>query len=182
MAAPLPDRLTPGIRLLFVGINPGLRSAALGHHYAGHSNRFWKALSHSGLTPTPVSYIDDVRLPQWGIGLTNIIARPTAGIDQLTTRELAQGRRSLEAKIRRYHPQIVAILGISVARALFPPRTCRRRTSPVHVTPVTIGWRTETLGGARIYVLPNPSGRNAHYGYGVLLGGFRDLHRALHSQ
>lgn len=178
---PLPDRLKPGIRLLLVGINPGLRSAALGHHYAGHSNRFWKALSDSGLTPTPVSYLDDIRLPQWGIGLTNLIARPTAGIDQLSTREFAQGRRSLEAKIRRYRPLIVAILGISVARVLFCLHTSRVSGSPASVAPVTVGWRPETLGGARIYVLPNPSGRNARYDPRVLLRGFRDLHRALHT-
>ncbi len=176
----LPDRLAPGIRLLFVGINPGLRSAALGHHYAGHSNRFWKALSHSGLTPTPVSYADDVRLPAWGIGLTNLIARPTAGIDDLTMLEFAQGRRRLEATIRRYRPQIVAILGISVARALFPSRKPQQPRSPAQDAPMTVGWQTETLGLARIYVLPNPSGRNARYGYRVLLKGFRDLHRALH--
>src|SRR5687768_2366563 len=81
---PLRDRIAPGVRVLFVGINPGVRSSLTGHHFAGFSNRFWKLLYESGLVPDPIGYQDDSRLPQWGYGITNIVARPTPGIDTLT--------------------------------------------------------------------------------------------------
>jgi len=85
----LPDHLAPKLNILFVGINPGLRSAALGHHYAGPSNRFWKLLYDAKLVPERLTYQDDGRLPHWGLGLTNLVARPTAGLADLTARDLA---------------------------------------------------------------------------------------------
>src|SRR5574342_581146 len=100
----LPDYIRPGVRVLFVGINPGLRSAQLGHHFAGHSNRFWKLLFESGLVNIPLTYQDDWRLPEWRLGLTNIISRPSAGIDALDPAEYRAGVSALERKIIRYQP------------------------------------------------------------------------------
>jgi G:T/U-mismatch repair DNA glycosylase len=95
----LTDRIKPGVRILFVGINPGLRSAATGHHFAGYSNRFWKLLFESKLVPKPLTHQDDWRLPDWGLGLTNIIQRPSAGIDVLKSHEYIRGRKRLIAKV-----------------------------------------------------------------------------------
>ena len=107
----LPDYVQPGLRVLFVGINPGLRSAAVGHHFAGHSNRFWKLLSESQLLSEPLTYQEDHRLLEWGLGLTNIVQRPSAGIDVLTSQEYAAGRKRLLGIVARDRPQIVALLG-----------------------------------------------------------------------
>ena len=93
----LRDRIRPGVRVLFVGINPGIRSALTGHHFAGFSNRFWKLLHESGLVPEPIGYEDDERLPEWGYGITNIVPRATPGIDTLTKGEYVAGR----ARLRR---------------------------------------------------------------------------------
>src|SRR5262252_8458262 len=91
----LKDRIRPGLRVLFVGINPGVRSALTGHHFAGYSNRFWKLLNDSGLTPERVTYEDDVRLPDWQLGITNLIARPSPGIDDLRPVEYVEGWKVL---------------------------------------------------------------------------------------
>src|SRR5437870_658401 len=100
----LRDRLAPGVQVLFVGINPGVRSALTGHHFAGFSNRFWKLLNESRLVPEPITFRDDDRLPGWGFGITNIVARATPGIDTLRPHEYVAGRRRLLAKVRRFHP------------------------------------------------------------------------------
>src|SRR5204863_9817490 len=97
----LKDRIGPDVRVLFVGINPGIRSAELGHHFAGYSNRFWKLLYESRLVTEPIGTEDDGRLPEWGFGVTNLIARPTPGIDTLTSEEYATGARTLRRKVRR---------------------------------------------------------------------------------
>src|SRR5690349_21505314 len=110
----LPDRLRPGARILFVGINPGLRSAGLGHHFAGASNRFWKLLFQSGLVDEPLTYEEDWRLPQWQLGVTNIIARASAGVQDLEPAEYRAGVTALEQKIRRYRPETVALLGVTI--------------------------------------------------------------------
>jgi TDG/mug DNA glycosylase family protein len=162
----LKDRIAPGARVLFVGINPGVRSALSGHHFAGPSNSFWKILHASGLVPEPVTHVDDVRLPEWGYGITNIVARPTPGVSDLTLAELRAGRAALERKVRRYRPAIVALVGITVYRALFP------RPGSAKVTP---GPTADRLGGAVVWVLPNPSGRNAHYSYADMVTAFRGL-------
>ena len=94
------DLIGPGLRLLFVGINPGVRSALTGHHFAGFSNRFWKVLYRSGLVPEPLTYLDDDRLPEWGFGITNIVARPTRGIDELRPEEYSAGRLRLRVRCR----------------------------------------------------------------------------------
>src|SRR5206468_7021488 len=100
----LPDRVHPPVRVLFVGINPGIRSAAIGHHFAGYSNRFWKLLFDARLVPEPIGTEDDARLPEWGFGITNLIPRPTPGIDTLTPQEYVDGERALRRKVRRWQP------------------------------------------------------------------------------
>ena len=119
---PLRDRIKPGVRVLFVGINPGVRSAETGHHFAGFSNRFWKLLFEAGLVPQPITYEDDDRLPEYGFGITNICARATPGIDTLLPEEYVAGRVKLRRKILRYKPAVVAMVGVTVFRAMFPER------------------------------------------------------------
>ena len=106
--------------MLFVGINPGVRSAETGHHFAGFSNRFWKLLTESRLVPEPITYVDDARLVEWGLGITNLIARPTPGINDLRPQEYVEGWAILERKIRRYRPAVVALVGVTVYRAILP--------------------------------------------------------------
>ena len=191
----LKDRIRPGVRVLLVGINPGVRSALTGHHFAGYSNRFWKLLVDSGLVPVPITYQDDDRLPDWGFGITNLVPRPTRGIDELTASEYAAGRRTLERKIRRYAPRIVALVGVTLARSLLretprlvgtrgerataavppPSRASQERRDPAS-TPA-VGLQSVLLAGTPVYVLPNPSGRNAHFSYGEMLEAFRGLKR-----
>ena len=168
MLPPLRDRIRPGVEVLFVGINPGVRSALTGHHFAGFSNRFWKLLYESRLVPEPVTFQDDDRLPTWGFGVTNIIARATPGIDTLMPHEYVKGRKRLMAKVRRFRPRVVALVGVTVFRAMFPD----------HKGPVSLGLQTQTLGSASVYVLPNTSGRNANFSYAEMLAAFRKLARA----
>ncbi len=177
--ASLPDHIRRPVLVLFVGINPGLRSAALGHHFAGYSNRFWKLLYDSRLVPVPLTYADDIRLPGWGFGLTNIVSRASGGSDSLASREYAAGRGRLLAKIRRFRPPVVALLGVSLYPVLCPdPRrgSGKKRTRKMRTR---LGLQRGNLGGARVFVLPNPSGRNAHYSYREMLKAFRLLKRSL---
>lgn len=172
---PLPflrDRIRPGVRVLLVGINPGVRSALTGHHFAGYSNRFWRLLYDARLVPEPIASEDDVRLPEWGFGVTNIVARPTPGIDTLTPAEFAVGRTTLRRKIARYRPEVVAMVGITVFRAMFPGRR----------GPVLLGLQPESISGAHVFVLPNPSGRNANYSYAEMLAAFQALGEFLRSR
>jgi TDG/mug DNA glycosylase family protein len=164
---PLRDRIRPGVRVLFVGINPGVRSSLTGHHFAGFSNRFWKLLFDSRLVPERIGYHDDVRLPEWGYGITNVVARPTPGIDTLEPHEYVDGRVRLRRKILRHRPAIVAAVGVTVFRALFPDRR----------GPVSLGLQDERIGESAVFVLPNPSGRNANYSYQEMLAAFRTLAR-----
>lgn len=165
------------MRALFVGINPGVRSALLGHHFAGHSNRFWKLLSESGLTPRPATFEDDARMPEWGYGMTNLVPRPTPGIADLTPNEYRAGRAALERKIRRARPRMVVLIGVSLARELLPALQ-----SPARGAEPPVGLQRDTLAGAPVFVLPNPSGRNAHYSYARMLDAFRALKTALDEQ
>jgi len=167
----LHDRVAPNLRVLFVGINPGLRSAALDHHFAGPSNRFWKLLFESGLVPERLTFEDDDRLPEWGYGVTNLVARPTAGIGDLDPRELLAARDALVRKIRRLRPRIVALVGTTVYRTLFGVKG-----------PVTPGLAPERLGESLIFVLPNPSGRNAHHSYAEMVKAYRVLARMVMSR
>ena len=163
----LPDHIRPGVRILFVGINPGLRSAATGHHFAGHSNRFWKLLYESKLVSEPLTHQDDWRLPDWGLGLTNIIQRPSAGVGTLKPQEYTAGKKRLVATVKRYRPHAVALLGVTIYRTLFSEYRTGR---------ISIGLQAKTLAGRPVFALPNPSGRNAHYSYRMMLMAFCRLH------
>lgn len=156
------------MRVLFVGINPGVRSALTGHHFAGFSNRFWKLLYESRLVPEPITYADDDRLPEWGLGITNLIARATPGIDTLKPHEYVAGARVLRRKIKRWQPRVVALVGVTVYRSV-----CERRAAE----PVALGLQRDTIEGAPVFVLPNPSGRNANFSYQEMLAAFRALRR-----
>jgi TDG/mug DNA glycosylase family protein len=155
--------------VLFVGINPGVRSSQLGHHFAGYSNRFWKLLFESRLIPEPIGYADDDRLPEWGFGITNIVARPTPGIDTLRRDEYVSGRAALIRKVRRYRPRIVAMVGVTVFRAMFPDER----------GPIRVGLQPERLAESQVFVLPNPSGRNANFSYADMLAAYTELARCL---
>lgn len=181
----LKDRIEPGVRVLFVGINPGVRSAQTGHHFAGASNRFWKLLWESTLVPEPITYEQDDRLPEFGFGITNIIARPSPGIDVLKPAEYTEGWTLLERKIDIYRPEILAVVGVTVYRAILPliagpPSRRLRRPGPGTTRPgSTIGPQPHVVHGARVFVLPNPSGRNANFSYAEMLEAFRSLRAAL---
>jgi double-stranded uracil-DNA glycosylase len=166
----LSDYLEPGLDILFVGINPGLKSAAVGHHFAGRSNRFWKLLFDSRLVDEPLTSLEDWRLLEWRLGLTNIISRTSAGIDVLGPAEYRSGLTVLERKIRRYQPRTIALLGITIYRILFP-----EGSSP---GPLDLGGTRARLAGVPVFLLPNPSGRNAHYSYQTMLKAFRLLRTA----
>lgn len=160
---PLPDVLGPGLRVLFCGINPGLVSAARGHHFARPGNRFWPALHLSGFTPQLLSPDQDRTLPRHGLGLTNLVARASAGADELTAEELRAGAAALEELARRVQPRVVAVLGIGAYRTGFGrPRA-------------TVGRQPEPIGDAAAWVLPNPSGRTAHYQLPDLVRLFGEL-------
>src|SRR6185295_14984272 len=161
---PLRDRIRPGVRVLFVGINPGIRSAEIGHHFAGYSNRFWKLLHESGLVPEPIGTEDDDRLPEWGFGITNLVGRATPGIDTLRPAEFDAGARALRRKVRRWKPEVVAFIGVTVFRAVY-------RTP----APFSVGLQPDPFEGARVFVLPNPSGRNANFTYAEMLDAYRAL-------
>jgi TDG/mug DNA glycosylase family protein len=163
----LRDRIQPGVEVLFVGINPGIRSAMTGHHFAGFSNRFWKLLYESGLVPERITFTDDDRLPDWGFGITNIVPRATPGIDALSADEYARGRTRLHAKIRKFRPRVIALVGVTVFRAMFPEHKGR----------VVAGLQTQTLDGTAVFVLPNTSGRNANFSYAEMLAAFKSLKR-----
>jgi len=153
----LPARLCRRPRILFVGINPSLRSAEVGHHFAGPGNPFWRLLHAARLTPRAYTYEDDVRLPFQGLALTNIVPRATRAASELTRAEFTAGRARLARLIARAQPRTVAFVGVTVYRAFFGPR--------VSAGP---GPKPERIGRARVFVLPNPSGLNAAY------PGFRD--------
>ena len=168
IAPPLEDRVRLPVRVLFVGINPGARSAAIGHHFAGYSNRFWKLLYDARLIPEAMRAEDDRRLPEWGLGITNLIPRMTPGIDGLRPDEYVAGERELRRKVRQWRPDVVALVGVTLFRVLFQRRGGQ---------PVALGLQRETFEGARVFVLPNPSGRNANYSYAEMLRAFRALRR-----
>ncbi len=168
----LRDRIAPGVEVLFVGINPGVRSALTGHHFAGYSNRFWRLLFDAGLVPEPLTYEADDRLPEWGYGITNIVPRPTASMSDLRADEFRAGAKILRRKIRRHRPAIVAVIGVTVWRALLEAsgeRDARTRR-------VDFGFQADlAIADTRYFVLPNPSGRNANYSYAQMLAAYRKL-------
>jgi TDG/mug DNA glycosylase family protein len=158
------------MRVLLVGINPGIRSAQIGHHFAGPSNRFWRLLYESGLVPEAIRTEDDERLPEFGLGITNLIARATPGIDTLTPNEYVDGERILRRKVRRWRPPVVAFVGVTLYRSVFG--------RPASL-PVVVGPQAERFEDAEVFVLPNPSGRNANFTYAQMLAAFRSLSERL---
>jgi TDG/mug DNA glycosylase family protein len=157
--------------VLFVGINPGIRSAETGHHFAGYSNRFWKLLFDSKLVPEAIDGRADERLPEWGFGITNLVARETPGIDTLRREECDAGVDVLRGKVRRFKPEIVAFVGVSLYRWIFAEKGA-----------VRLGPQRATFEGAQVFVLPNPSGRNANFSYAEMLASFRKLRRRLRAR
>ncbi|MFE9747517.1 G/U mismatch-specific DNA glycosylase [Saccharothrix saharensis] len=147
----LPDVLGPDLDVLFCGINPGLLSAAKGQHFARPGNRFWPALHLSGFTPRLLKPAEQDELPRYGLGITNLVARPTARADELTAEELRAGGVRLTALAREYRPKVVAVVGVTAYRAAFGRKAA------------AIGPQEETIASSRLWVLPNPSGLNAHY-------------------
>lgn len=155
-----------------MGINPGIRSALTGHHFAGPSNRFWKLLFESGLVPEPLTFEDDDRLPAFGFGITNLVARATPSISDLLPEEYRAGAHVLLGKIARYRPPVVALVGVTVYRALLAALDHPAAST----SPVTLGPQPPLPSvGARLVVLPNPSGRNANYSYAEMLAAFRTV-------
>jgi TDG/mug DNA glycosylase family protein len=175
----LRDRIAPGMRVLFVGINPGVRSATVGHHFAGPSNRFWKLLYESGLVTERIGYCDDDRLGEWGYGITNLVPRATPGIGDLRPVEYTAGWRALERKIRRHKPAVVALVGVTLYRAILPLVAPASAAGGRRDPRVRLGAQRVTIHGATVFVLPNPSGRNANFSYLEMLAAFRSLARYL---
>ena len=163
----IPDVLAPGLHIVFVGINPGLYSGATGHHFARPGNRFWPALHNSGWTDRLLSPFEDADLLRYGIGLTKFVARATAAADQLTDAELRRGGRRVIAKLEEHRPRAVAVLGVMAFRAAFGDKAA------------AVGERPEPIAGARAWVLPNPSGLNAHYTPADFAAMFRQVREAL---
>ena len=148
----LKDIVVARPRLLLVGINPGLRSAAVGHHFAGNGNPFWRLLAEARLVPRLLHYEEDQRLAEYGLALTNLCPRPTRAAAELTLDEIARGRRTLARKCAALRPAVVAFVGVSLYQAYFRlPRSGGAGEKP------------ETIAGARVFVVPNPSGLNASF-------------------
>lgn len=165
-ARTVPDVIAPGLRVLFCGINPSLYTAAVGYHFARPGNRFWRALHASGFTNRLLAPEEARLLPALGLGITNVVARATTSAAELSKSEFKQGGRALEAKVRRYKPGWLAVLGIGAYRTAF---------ERPHAG---VGAQVTPIGGARVWVLPNPSGLNAHYPPAALAELFRELRRA----
>ena len=161
------DVIAPDLRVLFCGINPGLYTAAVGHHFARPGNRFWKALHAGGFTPRVLSPWEEDELLRHGCGITNVVGRATAAAAEVTPDELAEGGRRLDEKVRRHGPRWLAVLGLGAYRTAFGrPRAA-------------LGPQDETVGGARVWVLPNPSGLNASYRPDDFARLFRELRDAV---
>jgi TDG/mug DNA glycosylase family protein len=166
-AKTVPDVIAPDLKLLLVGINPGLYSAATGHHFARPGNRFWPTLHASGLTPRLFSPFEERELLKLRIGITNIVPRATAAADELTRDELRRGAARLTRLIRRYRPTAVAVVGVGAYREAFAQPGAK------------LGKQPEKLEDATVWVLPNPSGLNAHYQPRDLTRLFGELREAL---
>ncbi|MGB8590588.1 MAG: mismatch-specific DNA-glycosylase [Candidatus Acidiferrales bacterium] len=164
----LPDYLRKGMKLVVVGCNPGERSARVGHYYAGRGNQFWPILYESGVIPELLDYNDDKRLVEFGIGMTDLVKRPTKGIEDIERQEFAEGRVLLAQKLEELKPHVVAFNGKMVYER-FSGRTCK------------LGLQKETLYGARVFVLPSTSGQNAGTERGVKMRYFKKLAALLKS-
>jgi TDG/mug DNA glycosylase family protein len=166
----VPDLLRPGLAVVFVGINPSLYSAAVGHHFARPGNRFWPALHLAGYTDRQLSPFEEKLLLAAGYGVTNIVDRATAAADELTTDELSTGGRLLQGKLRRYRPRAIAFLGVGAFRTAFGrPKAA-------------LGRQSERIGHAEVWALPNPSGLNANYQLPDLARLYAELRTAIETR
>jgi double-stranded uracil-DNA glycosylase len=159
----VPDVIRPGLHVLFCGINPGLYSGAVGHHFARPGNRFWPALAASGFTAERLGPFEEEELTELGLGITNLVGRATATADELGAEELRRGAEALARKAARYRPRFVALLGLGAYRIAFGRRRAR------------VGPQAESLAPARVWLLPNPSGLNAHWQPAELAAAFAEL-------
>ncbi|MFJ9518932.1 G/U mismatch-specific DNA glycosylase [Kitasatospora sp. NPDC101801] len=163
----VPDVVAPGLRVLFCGINPGLWSGATGRHFARPGNRFWPALHRSGFTPRQLGPAEQLELLDHGLGITNVVARTTAKADELTAEEYRSGGQALVERVTRLRPEVLAVLGIGAYRTAFGRRGA------------VVGPQPEGIGDTEVWVLPNPSGLNAHYTLDGIAEEFRRLREAL---
>jgi TDG/mug DNA glycosylase family protein len=163
----VPDVIAPGLRVLFCGINPGLYTAAIGHHFGRPGNRFWPVLHEAGFTPHRFAPWEEQALLPLGYGITNVVPRTTATAAELRADEIVDGGRALAEKVRGYAPRVLAVLGIGAYRTAFG------------VPAASVGPQDARLGTTRVWVLPNPSGLNANYQRGELVALFRTLRDAV---
>jgi double-stranded uracil-DNA glycosylase len=162
----IPDIIAPGLRVLFAGINPGLYSAATGYHFARPGNRFWPALHRSGFTPRQLRPSEQGELLGLGLGITNVAPRATARAAELSSAELRAGAGVLTAKVAEFGPAWLAVLGVTAYRTAFGRPD------------VVVGPQPESIGATRLWVLPNPSGLNAHWSSAQLADAFAQLRDA----
>ena len=161
----VPDLIAPNLKVLFAGINPGLYTAAIGHHFGRPGNRFWPALHGGGFTPRVLSPFEERELLRLGYGITNVVARATATADQLSREELIAGGKRLVAKVKKYRPRVLAVVGLGAYRVAFDRPKAQ------------VGRQDDCVGETRLWVLPNPSGLNAHYQPADLARVFGELRR-----
>jgi TDG/mug DNA glycosylase family protein len=162
----VPEIIAPGLRILFCGINPGLYSGAVGHHFARPGNRFWPVLHAAGFTPRRLEPADERELLDLGYGITNFVNYATASANELSREQLIAGGRQLEQKVRHYQPQYLAILGIGAYQTAYQRLKAR------------LGRQFESIADTIVWVLPNPSGLNAHYQFQDLVDLFGELRQA----
>ncbi len=161
------DVIRPGLTVLFCGINPSLWSAAVGHHFAHPSNRFWRVLHDAGFTDQRLRPEEEAALLDAGVGITNLVPRASRRASDVTAAELEAGARALAAKVRRARPAAVAVVGVQAYRVGFGRPAA------------TVGRQAETIGGRPLWVLPNPSGLQAHYQHADLVDAYRRLREAV---
>jgi double-stranded uracil-DNA glycosylase len=166
----VPDVLRRGLDVLFCGINPGLYSGAVGHHFARPGNRFWPALAAAGFTPERLGPFEEARLPELGLGITNLVMRATATADAIRPEELRLGAAEVARKAALCEPRFVAFLGLGAYRVAFGRRDAR------------VGPQDEPLAAACVWLLPNPSGLNAHWPPEQLAGAFAELRAEIRSR
>jgi len=158
----LPDYLRKGMKMILVGANPGDRSARVGHYYAGRGNQFWPIMYESGVIPEPLGYEDDRRMLEFGIGMTDLVKRPTRGIEEIERQEFAEGRVLLAQKLEELRPRVIAFNG-KIVYEKFSGRPCK------------LGLQREQLYGAQVFVLPSTSAQNAATDRGVKMRYFKKL-------
>ncbi|GAA1597763.1 G/U mismatch-specific DNA glycosylase [Kribbella sancticallisti] len=160
------DVIAPGLRVLFCGINPGLVSAATGQHFARPGNRFWPALHQAGFTPRQFRPDEQKELLELGLGITNVVDRPSARADELSKAEFLAGGESLVRKVLAYEPQWLAVVGVTAYRDAFGNKKA------------AMGRQDRLIGNTKVWILPNPSGLNAHYTLPKLATAYAELHQA----